>query len=220
MNGVSMKVEGVDAAQKRVGSIGTEADRMGAEVLLKATIELTNVVKRFMTAPKRTDPFWGVQGSAEGFGLVVRSGLTRNAVAFSRQVLRDTDGAQHTFVGHGAPYVAFLEGGGRMNGNPWLRIPTAAAQTPAGVDRMSGRSARSIPGAFVWPTRRMKNFKNGRPKNLWIVTAAKGALEFLYMLKRSVVVPPKEVFTRARAAMEPRFRELCERMASELSVKV
>lgn len=182
--------------------------------LLIATKETEGQVKKQLTGTKAKDPFWGVLGSKEEGTLAVRSGLTRAATTSSRSVLIGPRGQFYTFVVNGAPHMAMLEQGGTIHGKPWLRIPTGRAQTPSGVDRLAGTSARSLPGGFIWPSRRQKT---RRAKNLWVATNEGGKLTLWYMLTKGVTIKAHKPFQTAVAIMEPRVRELCgDKVASEV----
>lgn len=183
--------------------------------LLIATKETEGQVKKQLAGTKAKDPFWGVLGSKEEGTLAVRSGLTRAATTSSRSVLIGPSGQFYTFVVNGSPQMAMLEQGGKISGKPWLRIPTGRAQTPSGVDRLAGTSARSLPGGFIWPSRRQAGAS--RAKHLWVATSEGGKLTLWYMLTKQVTIKAHKPFQTAVAIMEPRVRELCgDQVAAEV----
>lgn len=213
--GLSLRVVGAGQASHGLKAQAARSNTALTRNLLLATKETENQVKRRMTGPKLKDPFWGVMGSQDPYSLAVRSGLTRAATSSSRSVLRDSAGNPYTFVVNTAKHMAILEEGGTIHGHPWLRIPTKAAQTPSGVDRLAGASARSLPGGFIWPNRSQKG--KVAAKNLWVATADRGKLTLWYMLTKEVTIKPHRIFQNAANDMAPRIAELCgNKVAAEV----
>lgn len=165
--GIGISVSGLTEAQSDLAKLTPIAESAGAKALGAGAAEAHEILSRLLDMPKRRDPFWGVMGTDSPFGLALRTGITKAALIYPRMVFRAADGSQFTFIAHGAEHVRQLEEGGRVPGVHW--IPTAAGQMPSGAER------HDIPGAFVWPTKRMKNFKNGPPKNEWLVVSATGS---------------------------------------------
>lgn len=158
-----------------------------------------------LTGQKGSHPLFGVTGAA-GDTLGVRSGRTRNSIV--ARVL-DTPGGVVGVVGSPERHARLHEHGGTVTGAPYLRIPTREMQTGAGVDRMAGRSARSIAGAFLLKS---------KAGNLWIAMRGRGReLVLLYLLKRQVTFRPRRMFQRtlerSRAFIRQEFRNAVARVA-------
>lgn len=217
MSGVSIKVNGITATVTRVRGIEVKADTKVRRMLAVAGVETGEILKGLLNVPRKRDPFWGVVGGVSQTGLALRSGTTRRSIIANGRVYESPNGYLYTVVASSAEHMVLLEEGGPLVGNPWLRIPTAVMQTPAGVDRLAGQSARRLRDGFVWPTRRMKNFKNGRPKNIWIARrGADGRLVLCYLLKRSVTIKGHHSFAEARRIALPKFEALGQTMAAEI----
>jgi hypothetical protein len=157
---------------------------------------------------KGSHPFWGVTG-ARGSALGVRSGMTtRSIVARVTRTFNTVIGTVGSPLAHMRPH----ERGMTIHGKPWLRIPTAAAQTGAGVDRYAGRSARDIPGAFLLKS---------RAGNLWIaLRTAGGTLQLLYLLKRVVRLRERAPMRTALHAVRPELRALFRRLRVDLQASL
>lgn len=149
--------------------------------MTRSTILTERVLKKDgLDGKKGHHSFWGVTG-APGSTLGARSGKTRQSV--TQQVF--TSGP--VVIGAvGVPGKAFAahESGATITGSPYLRQPTAAAQTPAGVDRYAGQSLRGVPGLFSL---------RSKAGNLWIATRSAGQLVLMYMLRRSVTLRARHV---------------------------
>lgn len=174
-------------------------ERAGLAVRVETRREMSRIVhaverdlkRNSLTGRKGSHPLFGVTGAA-GDSLGVRSGRTRNSIV--ARVL-DTPAGVVGVVGSPEKHVALHERGGTIHGNPYLRIPTREMQTAAGVDRLAGRSARSIVGAFLLKS---------KAGNLWIAARGRGReLVLLYLLKRSVTFRPRRMFQRTLERMRP-----------------
>lgn len=202
----TVELKGADHARAELGRVAAASDTQLRRDLSRAGLESRRELALIMTSPARQDPFWGKLGTG-GDGLSVRTGLTRARIVGTGRVYEAPSGHLYTFVGHPAQYMKTLEDGGIERGAPWIKIGTAAAQTPAGADKFAGRN---VPGGFVWPTKAMKNFKRGRPKNTWIAGPGKNGkgLTLYYMLRKSVKKKPHHSFAIMRARMTPRIDTL------------
>lgn len=149
-----------------------------------------DVKQKGLTGRKVRHHFWGVMG-AEGNALGARSGRTRQSV--TARVI-DAGPAIIGVVGTPAKHAKIHEHGGTIYGSPYLRIPTAAAQTGAGVDRYIGQSARALPGGFIF---------RSKAGNLWIATREGAQLVLQYLLKRSVTLRARKVFATSLERMRP-----------------
>jgi len=163
----------------------------------------SKLVKR-MSVPTVSHPFWG-RVSPPGNVLGARSGMTRARLSPGGIVTRLAN-EWRTVVGSPDAHVAFLEEGGTKFGTSpkgFLRIPTRAMQTAAGVDRLTGASARTLPGAF---------FLRSKAGNLWIAIRDRGQRPtLLYLLKKSVRQRGRHIFRLVTAevnAEAPRIANL------------
>jgi len=126
-----------------------------------------------LTGKAGASGFWGKTG-AGGDSLAVVTGHTRRTIVsrvFSRAL---------SIIGViGSPLKSFAmhEFGGTIRGRPYLRIPTAWMKKPSGQDRLSGRSARTLPGTAVF---------RSRAGNLFVWQRRPTGPVPLYMLKTSV----------------------------------
>lgn len=201
---ISISVQGVEALKSQLAQMEADLKRARIAGMEQATIATRDELFKAMSGVAIPDPFWGVK-SPPGNVLAARSGHTRNALTPGRvwTIADVTFGA----VGHDEPHVAALETGEtiRPKTGQYLRIPTANALTPAGVDRWTGTSIRTIPGARLVRTKR---------GNLWAVRDVGGpqsrAIEFLYLLVRSVKLPEKRIFATVRGIMEPKIATIFE----------
>lgn len=167
--------------------------------LQRSALLLQRMLRARVSAPAGRHPFWG-KSSPFGAALGGRSGKTRQRISVGPLLkLPSFLGSQMSVaVGSEDRHLAFHEKGGTITGSPYLRIPTAAAQTAAGVDINQGRSVRGVAGY------RIIKSKAG---NLWIVRELGGAntrrLEFMYLLKRSVRMRPRMIFAVSKMEVEP-----------------
>ena len=203
-NAVSIRVLNADVIQAKLRAVPIRFQNAATKQLGSIGLEGGNILRGLLSAPQRRDPFWGATGANSPVGLGIRTGKTRQQVVATGRVYNDGSGNLWSFIGHPSQHLKVLEDGGTVEGKPWLRIPTAAAQKPSGADKWPGMKA---PNSFVYPTRRMVNFKAGRPKNLWVVrSAGKGrGLEKLYLLKPSVTLKPHHTFRTLDAALQPKM---------------
>lgn len=181
------------------------------------------------------DPFWGKKGS-RGDGLATRTGRTRASIT----------GATFTVgervvgvVGSKEPHLKQHEDGGTVRGGSprgFNRVPTAAALTPAGVDRNAGRSIRDIPGTFLFRSARghlwaaVRTYGSGakmiRGKQAranffsaqsGMVGKTTGGLVLLYLLVRQITLKPRRIFDRVRKQSQP---QVIETMRADVSLVV
>lgn len=178
--------------------------------LRRASFLVRRVLREKMSKAGGRDPFWGRTTVRDG--ILVRTGGTRARLSPGGRVYL-SGLTMTTAVGSPDEHVRQLEEGGVVKpppGQRFLRRPTAAAQTPAGVDRWAGQSIRNIAGARLW--------WNPHSANLWAVRrkgafgpqtkrqAAKGDRdEFLYLLVRSIRTHARHMFRDTVAETEPRI---------------
>lgn len=168
------------------------------------------------TGPR--DPFLGRMGAPAPF-LGTRTGATKRRLSPGGQVYRLGNVAVAA-VGSPDRHVLAHEEGATITGSPYLRIPLAAAQTGAGQDRFVGRSVRGIKDIFLLKTGRwlfLVRKKGGGVGNLYGARKGRGALEFLYLLKRSVRLPARGVFKAVTNRMRPAVVGL---LGSAVSIQV
>lgn len=160
----------------------------------------SDLKRNSFTGVKSNDPFWGVRG-ASGNALGVRSGHTRNSI--SGTVLVGMGGTHvQGIVGSPLKHVRLHEEGGTINGSPYLRIPTRVMQTPAGVDRLIGVSARSLPNtAVIRSKRNLWIVETGTPRSK-LASQVNGFPLMLYLLKRSITLRPRRMFRQSLARVK------------------
>lgn len=166
--------------------------------LFKGWQSVRKGLREKMGVPGTRHPFWGRIGTADG--LMVRTGKTRASLTPAFRPLRI---GNRTTVSVGSPdqHVLDLEEGGTMSaGAGYFRIPTADAQTHAGVDRWAGMSIRDIPGAHL--------YRNPISRKLWAYQAEPGALgtgkhRLLYLLTKTVTRQGRHIFSRTAAEQRP-----------------
>ena len=188
---LGVAVRGSERVSGKLKAAGDDIKRGTEKSMRQATLLVRGRLVQSMTAPERRDSFWGKVGAATG--LSVRSGKTRASLTPGTRVYR-TGTTVVGVVGSREKHLRLHEDGGVVRGGSpkgYLRIPTAQAQTAAGVDRWAGRSSRDIPGAFLMKSKR---------GNLWVAVSRGGKLVLLYLLKKSVKMKARRVFARARDA--------------------
>lgn len=172
-----------------------------------ATVMVEADLKRnALTGTKGRDPFWGVTG-ASGSALGVRSGHTRRSIA--RAVFTLPPAAVVGTIGSPLPQMKLHEQGGTVQGKPWLRIPTAVMQTAAGVDRLAGRSARTLPNTTIIKSRKGALWiaEVGTPRSR-LAAELNGVPLLLYKLVRSVTLRPRRIFTETLKRNRPKLRSM------------
>lgn len=175
----------------------------------RATVLVERALKLELSHKGEVDAFWGKRG-APGDGLAVRSGRTRASITGGGTSYRVGDRVVGA-VGSRDRHLVDHEGGATVRGTSpkgFARIPTAAAQTGAGVDRNAGRSILAIPGAFLFTS------KTGR---LWAAVSQNKRLVLLYLLVKSFTLRPRRIFARVRREQEPHATEA---MRAEVSLVV
>lgn len=140
------------------------------------------------------DPFFGRKTTVAG--LLVRTGLTRSRLTPAFRPVRIA-GTTSAAVGSPDAHVADLEAGGpKSAGSGYFRIPLARAQTPAGVDRMAGRSIRGVPGFFL------RRSKAGHLLGMRATPGGRRAFPW-YLFVKSIVLRPRRMFARTVAETTP-----------------
>jgi hypothetical protein len=198
---IGVSVKGAEKALRNIAG-AAKSVRVESERAMRASVLLVRrMLALEMTGSENRDAFWGKKGAA-GNKLSVRSGKTRASLAPGTRVYR-TGSTLVGVVGSAEKHLVLHEDGGLIHGTSpkgYLRIPTRAAQTPAGVDRYAGRSIRDIPGAFLLKS---------KAGNHWAaIRKAGGTLSLLYLLKKSARIRPRRIFARTRDSARPQVLEL------------
>lgn len=197
---IGVTIAGSEIAVRRLRRGFAVVPTRMAEAVRAATLLIEKDLKgTALSGAQRRGSFWGVMGSDPGSGrLGVRTGAARRSIQSAVFV---HGGTVVGTVGSPLPYVRFLEAGGLVSGSPYLRIPTANAQTAAGQDRLMGASARTLPGGFVF---------RSAAGNLWVARRASSGIEFWYLLKRSVRIRGRHAFRRTTDRSAVPVRRLLE----------
>ncbi len=140
-------------------------------------------------------------GPALAGRLASRSGALRRAIGHvvkggGRRILL------LVFVGDAVTgrYARTQEFGAVIRGSPWLTVPLPANLTPTGRTRFL--DARSTPGAF---------FARSGAGNILIGRKTEGGVEWMWVLKRSVKIPPRLGFIRTFELTEPTLNRILNR---------
>lgn len=203
---IGVAVKGTEKVAARLAQLAEDGRRESEVAMRKATLVVQRALALEMTAPEARDSFWGKVG-AKGLGLSVRSGKTRASLTPGTRVFR-TGTLLTGVVGSSEKHLRLHEDGGIISGTSpkgYLRIPTAAAQTSAGVDRYAGRSIRDIPGAFLMKA------KSG---NLWAALRRGKEVVLLYLLKKQVRMKPRRIFARTAQGTKLAVLELTHNSVS------
>jgi phage gpG-like protein len=162
------------------GVVAVRREKRVAMERVVRTVE-RDLKQRGLTGQKGSHPLFGVTG-ASGNSVGVRSGHLRRSIV-SR--VFDAAGVSIGVIGSPLPQAKVHEKGGVISGSPYLRIPTREMQTGAGVDRLAGQSARSLPNSFVF---------RSKAGNLWIAMRNGGQLVLAYLLKLQVKIRARRPF--------------------------
>lgn len=194
---IGFQVRGAERVAANLARAAADAKQLPAQQLMRAGLLVQRELRARVSAPGFSDQFWGRQGGV-GATMTGRSGKTRQRIVVGPVLQMPLPGGGSVgtiHVGSPDPHMALQETGGVIQGQQYLRIPTAAAQTAAGVDVNAGRSVRGLAGYFVIRT---------RTGNLWIVRDRGGrVVDFMYLLKRSVRIRARRIFAVTRFHTEP-----------------
>lgn len=210
---IGVSVTGASEVRRRLAKAVPDLRSAQERGVSRASILVGRELRLELTSPASSHPFWGRVGST-GTGLSVRSGKTRSSVSGGGRIFRSGD-IVTSAVGSGEKHLKDHEDGGTFAGKSpagYARVPTALAQTAAGVDRWTGMSIRDIPGAFLLRSKAGK---------LWAARNAGGRnsqrVELLYLLVKSIHLKPKRIFGRVAERMRPQVVRL---IGAEASVVV
>lgn len=196
---IGLAVSGIEKVQGNLKRAAAEAKAATEAAMKRATIIVGRNLREELTAPESRDAFWGKVG-ARGLGLSRRSGKTAASITAGTRVYRVGESVVGV-VGSAERHLKLHEDGGTVSGSSpkgYHRIPTAMAQTAAGVDRNAGRSIKGMPGVFLIRTSKGK---------LWAVRQAGGKrssrMEFLYLFVKSVKYKARHIFARMATKSQP-----------------
>jgi hypothetical protein len=194
---IGLQVRGAERTIANLARAAREAGEAGRDSVRDASFVMRRKIIERLSKAGSTDAFWGKRSPAGAY-LGGRSGKTRQRISPAGIVFKHGNSYQAA-VGSPDVHMAFHEGGGTITGHPYLRIPTAAAQTPAGVDRNLGRSLRDVPGVFLITSRAGK---------LWAATRQGRTLQLLYLLVRAVTQRPRNLMGTVAREMDPELLRL------------
>jgi len=207
---IGVTVNGARAVAANLKQASIDLRKAQDKGVMLASLSVERALKLEMTGAERRDPFWGRLG-APGDKLGRRSGRTVQSVTGGGRAYR-VGPLVTAAVGSAEKHLKLHEDGATVRGTSpkgYNRIPTAAAQTGAGVDRWLGTSIRTIPGAFLFRSKAGKLWaamRNGR-----------GPLVLLYLLVREVVLRPRRIFSRVAVAQKPLVDRI---IGAEISVAI
>lgn len=197
---LTMRIFGANELRAKLGKLSKLTGPSAMASMKKSVALMERDLKKSLTGQKRRDPFLGVTGAPPPT-LGARSGRTRASV--TSEVVRFSDGIILGIVGSPLKMLIAHEEGAFISGNQYLRIPLAAAQTAAGIDRNLGRSIRGLPGTFILKSKR---------GNLFVVRRrGRYDMEFLYLLKHSVRLPARHTFRESARRMRGPIEAIFER---------
>jgi len=204
---IDVKIFGIRNVLANFARAAIEAKKLAKINLLRAGLLVQRELRALVSAPGGFDPFWG-KTSGTLATMTGRSGKTRQRIAVG-PVLEAPGGHALIAVGSPDPHMALQERGGTVSGKQFLRIPTALAQTAAGVDINVGRSVRGLPGYRVIRT---------GSGNLWIVRdGGRGQRpDFMYLLKRSVHIRARRIFSITQLHTEPQISRMFHGAVTEV----
>lgn len=203
---IGLSVTGAVEAANRMTRAAQGAKGAQERGLNAAAARLLAALKHRMSDAGGKHPFFGRTGG-RGDTLAARSGGSRARLVLIRA--HQIGGAMTAGAGSPDKHVRFLENGGTISGGKLKRIPLANAQTPQGVDRWAGQSARSIPGAFLLRSHGGKLFivrQLSKRDKSGTVTGPNRGLEFLYMLVNKLRVRGRHVFAGAQHDADSEMR--------------
>lgn len=189
---IGVAVKGAERVSAKLRTASDDVRRGAESSMRQATLIVRRRLTLELTGPETRHAFWGKVGS-RGNKLSVRSGKTRASLTPGTRVFRSGTTLVGV-VGSAEKHLRLHEDGATISGSSpkgYLRIPTGAAQTAAGVDRWAGRSIRDIPGAFLFKSKR---------GNLWAAVRRGGSLVLLYLLKKIARMRARKIFARTRDA--------------------
>jgi hypothetical protein len=193
---VAVIVRGLSECERNLRNGASAAKVASQRSVARAGLLVLRELKQRMSGPAKMDPFWGRVGAPGDF-MGARTGGTRNRLQ-GGNVMGSGD-SYWTAIGSPDKYVRTAEEGGPLSTSGFFRIPTAAAQTASGVDRLAGQSIRGRAGF------RLVRTKAG---NLWGIFESARKSTFMYLFKKRITIRGHHVFARTRADAEPKVRSI------------
>lgn len=199
---IGVEVKGIDKVQQDLRNASNELRGCQERAVAKGGMIVTRELKGLMSGKPTTSSFWG-RGGAIGETLGTRTGATRNRIQ-GGQVMH-SGSTVFTTVGSPDAYMKDHEDGKTLTTGRYFRIPTAAAMTGSGVDRLAGQSIKGQPGF------RLIRTKTGK---LWGVRenyTKRGlfrSVTFMYLFVKSITLKPRHVFAHAMANATPKVQAL------------
>ena len=192
-------VRGLSECERNLRAARQETGNAQRRMLVAGSLHVLRVLKQRMSGAPKHDPFWGRTGASGEF-LGVRTGGTRNRLQGGQVMGAGTS----MWVAVGSPdrHVKNAEEGGAYTTSGFFRIPTAAAQTPSGVDRLMGQSIKGRPGF------RLIRTKAGK---LWGIheNYTKGgffkSMTLMYLFVKRITLKGHHVFLGAKKDAEPKI---------------
>ena len=189
-------VRGLSECERNLRNASTAAKTASQRSVAAGGMLVLRALKQRMSGPPRMDPFWGRTGAAGDF-LGTRTGGTRNRLQ-GGQVMGSGD-SYWTAVGSPDKYVKNAEEGASLSTGGFFRIPTAAAQTGSGVDRLSGQSIKGRAGYALVRSKAGK---------LWGILNEARKTSFMYLFVKRIMIKGHHVFARTRTDAEPKVRAI------------
>jgi hypothetical protein len=199
---VSVVVRGLSECERNLRAASAQANIASQRSVAAAGMLVLRELKQRLSGTPGQSAFWGRTGG-QGDTLGARTGGTRNRLQGGR--VMGSGGSYWTAVGSPDQHVKRAEEGGTLSTSGFFRIPTAAAQTGAGVDRLAGQSIKGQPGF------RLIRSKAGK---LWGVKEnyTKGgffkSMTLMYLFVKRISLRGRHVFAQTRAAAEPKVRAI------------
>lgn len=201
---MAILVRGLSECERNLKAAGAQANVAAQRSVAAAGMLVLRELKQRMSGPPGRSTFWGRTGG-QGDTLGARTGATRNRLQGGR--VMGSGGSYWTAVGSPDQYVKQAEEGGELSTSGFFRIPTGAAQTGSGVDRLAGQSIKGQPGYRLIRTRAGK---------LWGVKenyTARGffkSMTLMYLFVKNIKVRGRHVFARTRIVSAPGVRAIGE----------
>jgi hypothetical protein len=199
---MAVLVRGLSECERNLKAASAQANVASQRSVAAAGMLVLRGLKDRMSGSPGRSSFWGRTGG-QGDTLGARTGGTRNRLQGGR--VMGAGGSYWTSVGSPDQYVKHAEEGGELSTSGFFRIPTAAAQTGAGVDRLAGQSIKGQPGF------RLIRTKAGK---LWGVKenyTGRGffkSMTLMYLFVKNITIRGRHVFARTRTAADPQVRNI------------
>jgi hypothetical protein len=193
---VTVIVRGLSECERNLKAASAQARVASQRSVAAAGMLVLRELKQRMSGTPGRDAFWGRTGG-QGDTLGARTGGTRNRLQGGR-VMGSGD-SYWTAVGSPDQHVKRAEEGGDLSTGGFFRIPTAAAQTGAGVDRLAGQSIKGRSGYALIRS------KTGK---LWGVFMQARKWTLMYLFVKRITIRGRHVFAGTRSVSEPRVRAI------------